>query len=209
MYFDKKFRSQLKDLFLWRRDVRRFESRPVDDNVLQEIISQAMLAPSVGLSQPWRFIQVDNKDLRQQIIHNYEIENDKASKIYSDEKATLYRSLKLSGLKEAPIHLAIFAEQESEIGSGLGRQTMPETIHYSVVTAIENLWLAARANGIGMGWVSILDPIKVSKTLDTPDHWHFIGYMCIGYPQEEHTDSELIRSGWEKVLDTSKVFFKK
>ena len=209
MYFDKKFRSQLKDLFLWRRDVRRFKSRPVDDNVLQEIISQAMLAPSVGLSQPWRFIQVDDKDLRQQIIHNYEVENDKASKIYADEKASLYRSLKLSGLKEAPIHLAIFAEHESDIGSGLGRQTMPETIHYSVVTAIENLWLAARANGIGMGWASILDPIKVCKTLKTPDNWHFIGYMCLGYPQEEHLDPELVRAGWEKVLDTSKVFFKK
>ena len=209
MHFDEKFREQLKDLFLWRRDVRRFETRPVDEDVLSEIISQAMLAPSVGLSQPWRFIQVETDELRQDIIKNYEVENEKASQIYSDEKAELYRSLKLAGLKEAPVHLAVFAEEETKTGSGLGRQTMPETIHYSVVAAIENLWLAARANGVGMGWVSILDPKKVCETLKTPKNWYFIGYMCIGYPQEEHTDPELIRSGWEKVLDTSKVLLKK
>ena len=209
MHFDEKFREQLKDLFLWRRDVRRFETRPVDEDVLSEIISQAMLAPSVGLSQPWRFIQVESSELRQDIIKNYEVENEKASQIYSDEKAELYRSLKLAGLKEAPVHLAVFAEEETKTGSGLGRQTMPETIHYSVVAAIENLWLAARANGVGMGWVSILDPIKVCETLKTPKNWYFIGYMCIGYPQEEHTDPELIRAGWEKVLDTSTVLIKK
>ena len=209
MYFDKNFRQQLKQLFLWRRDVRRFKPDAIDNDILHDILRQAMLAPSVGYSQPWRFISVETESLRQQIIQNYETENAKASQIYDNEQAQLYRSLKLAGLKEAPTHLAIFAEQEPQQGKGLGRQTMPETIHYSVVAAIENLWLAARANGVGMGWVSILDPLAVCKTLETPKNWYLIGYMCLGYPQEEHTDPELIRAGWEKTVDMADIFFTK
>ncbi len=209
MYFDKKFREQLRQLFLWRRDVRRFCPDPVDEDILKHILRQAMLAPSVGYAQPWRFISVKSPDIRQQIIQNYEKANTEASNIYDNERAELYRSLKLSGLKDAPVHLAIFCEKDTNTGKGLGRQTMPETLDYSVVAAIENLWLAARAYGIGMGWVSILDPDDVKKTLHVPKNWRLIGYMCLGYPVEEHRDPELIRAGWERTKDFDSVFFEK
>ena len=209
MYFDKDFRSKLKDLFLWRRDVRRFKTDPIDENILTDVLRQAILAPSVGYSQPWRFVRINSLQIREKIIVEYEQANEEASKIYNNEDATLYRSLKLSGMKEAPVHIAIFAEEETEHGKGIGRQTMPETIHYSVVAAIENMWLASRANGIGMGWVSIIDPQKTTDILDVPNNWRLIGYMCLGYPIEEHTDPELIRAGWEETLKLDTVLFER
>lgn len=209
MYFDKKFREQLRQLFLWRRDVRRFCTDPVPDDILKHIVRQAMLAPSVGYAQPWRFVSVKSLDKRQKVIANYERSNNEASTIYDTERAKLYRSLKLSGLKDAPIHLAIFSEKDTTTGRGLGRQTMPETLDYSVVAAIENLWLAARAYGIGMGWVSIIDPEEVKQVLQVPENWRLIGYMCIGYPVEEHEDPELMRAGWEKTKNWDSVFFEK
>ena len=118
MYFDKKFREQLRQLFLWRRDVRRFCTDPVPDDILKHILRQAMLAPSVGYAQPWRFVSVKSPDKRQKVIANYERSNNEASTIYDTERAKLYRSLKLSGLKDAPIHLAIFSEKDTTTGRG-------------------------------------------------------------------------------------------
>ena len=116
---------------------------------------------------------------------------------YSDERAAQYVKLKLAGLREAPCQLAIFADPTTEVGHGLGRRTMPDMLAYSVVAAICTLWLAARAQGIGMGWVSILAPAHINKILDVPDSWRLIGYFCIGYPQTEDERPELERAGWE------------
>jgi len=106
--------------------------------------------------------------------------------------------LKLEGLSQAPVHLAVCADEATAQGAGLGRQTMPETIRYSVVAAIQTLWLAARAEGLGVGWVSILDPAEIKRTLDLPADWSFIAYLCLGWPEEEHADPELERHGWEQ-----------
>jgi 5,6-dimethylbenzimidazole synthase len=117
--------------------------------------------------------------------------------------------LKLAGLEEAPVHLAVFADEATEIGSGLGRQTMPETLHYSVVAAIQTLWFAARAEGLGLGWVSILEPAIVCRILEVPESWTLVAYLCIGLPVEEHLDPELDRHHWQERLDVGRVIFKR
>ena len=182
---------------MWRRDVRRFRSDPLPSGAMEQLIGIACLSPSVGLSQPWRFVIVEDQERRRAVIENFKACNAKALHSYSGERAAHYAKLKLAGLEEAPGHLAVFAEKSSEIGHGLGRMTMPETTEYSVVAAICSMWLAARAEGIGLGWVSILDPVHVSEILDVPKSWKFIGYLCLGYPDAEFDRPELERANWE------------
>jgi len=195
--FDEDFRARLRELFLWRRDVRRFRTEPLADGALDRLIEMACLAPSVGLSQPWRFVLVDDAKRRGAIIDNFSQCNREALETYGADRAALYARLKLAGLKEAPCHLAIFADEATPLGHGLGRRTMPEMLQYSVVAAICNLWLAARAEGIGMGWVSILDAARVNEVLDVPQDWRLIGYFCLGYPEQQHDRPELELEGWE------------
>lgn len=165
---------------------------------LDELLSLAALAPSVGLSEPWRFVWVEDRDRRRQIKTNFELCNAEALADYSSSRAAHYARLKLAGLDQAPHHLALFAEAEPDQGHGLGRRTMPETVAYSAVMAAHTLWLAARAHGVGVGWVSILSPEMVTKCLETPSNWMFIGYFCLGYPENEHDKPELERNGWER-----------
>jgi 5,6-dimethylbenzimidazole synthase len=195
--FDAAFRSELHQLFVWRRDVRHFGPTPVPIELLEALLDTASLAPSVGLSQPWRFVIVDDPARRSAIRGNFEGSNAHALTGQTGERASTYARLKLAGLDEAPVHLAVFVEPDPEQGHGLGRTTMPETTAYSAVMAVHTLWLAARAEGIGLGWVSILDPARVAATLDVPAAWRFIGYFCIGYPRAEDDVPELEREGWE------------
>lgn len=197
-HFDDAFRARLLELFGWRRDVRRFRSDPLPSGTLERLIEVACLAPSVGLSQPWRFVIVEDARRRQAVLDNFERCNAEALKAYSGDLSIRYARLKLAGLREAPCHLAVFADRESTAGHGLGRRTMPEMAEYSTVTAVFSLWLAARAEGIGMGWVSILDPVVVAAALDLPAAWRFIGYFCLGYPKVEDDSPELARAGWER-----------
>jgi 5,6-dimethylbenzimidazole synthase len=196
--FDAAFRARLRDLLIWRRDVRRFRADPLPDGTLESLIELACLAPSVGLSQPWRFVIVANQTIRTAIRQNFAACNANALLAQSTSRASLYAQLKLAGLDEAPGHLAVFADRSTEQGHGLGRRTMPEMIEYSAVTAVHTIWLAARAQGIGMGWVSILDPQAAASALDVPADWKFIGYFCLGYPQADDTVPELEQSGWEQ-----------
>ncbi|HZQ00018.1 MAG TPA: 5,6-dimethylbenzimidazole synthase [Reyranella sp.] len=195
--FDAAFRDKFRDLVLWRRDVRRFRPDPLDPAQLDRLIEIATHAPSVGFSQPWRFVKVDDPARRLAVWESFAKANDKALQGYQGEQKANYASLKLAGLKEAPVHLAVFCDDTTATGSGLGAQTMPETRRYSVVAAVQTLWLAARAEGIGMGWVSILDPQEVSRVLDVPEGWSLIAYLCLGRPAEQHLDPELERHHWE------------
>jgi 5,6-dimethylbenzimidazole synthase len=195
--FDDAFRHQLHELFVWRRDVRRFRTDPLPSGTIERLIEIACLSPSVGLSQPWRFVVVDDAARRGAVIEDFKSCNADALQSYSGERAARYAALKLSGLAEAPGHLAVFAERDATIGSGLGRATMPETVDYSVVAAICSMWLAARAEGIGLGWVSILDPARIHDILDVPKSWKFIGYLCVGYPEAECDRPELEQAKWE------------
>jgi 5,6-dimethylbenzimidazole synthase len=195
--FDDVFRRQLRELFVWRRDVRRFRSDSLPSDTMERLIEVACLSPSVGLSQPWRFVIVEDKARRQAVIEDFKACNADALHSFSGERAARYATLKLAGLEEAPGHLAVFAETASDIGCGLGRATMPETVEYSVAAAICCMWLAARAEGIGLGWVSILNPVRVHEILEVPDSWKFIGYLCVGYPEAEFDRPELERANWE------------
>jgi 5,6-dimethylbenzimidazole synthase len=195
--FDSAFREQFATLVRWRRDVRRFRHDPVEPQLIERLLALAVCAPSVGLSQPWRFVLVETPERREAISENFATANQAALKGYAGERQARYARLKLAGIAQAPVHLAVCADEATATGHGLGRQTMPETLRYSVVTAIQTLWLAARSEGLGVGWVSILDPAAVYTTLDLPSHWTFIAYLCIGWPEEEHDDPELERHGWE------------
>lgn len=196
--FDDAFRARLDDLLRWRRDVRRFRRDPLPAGALDVLIAAACLSPSVGLSQPWRFVTVDDPARRAAVIEDFRRCNAEALAGYAGERAALYAGLKLSGLEEAPTHLAVFADRATQQGHGLGRRTMPETAEYSAVMAVFALWLAARARGIGMGWVSILDPARAAAALDVPADWRFIGYFCLGYPDADDAVPELERQGWEQ-----------
>lgn len=196
--FDAEFRERLSMLIAWRRDVRRFRRVPLPADTLQRLIAIACLAPSVGLSQPWRFVTVDDPSRRAAIRQNFERCNAEALAAQSRDRAADYARLKLAGLDDAPVHLAVFADRTTGQGHGLGRRTMPEMIEYSAVVAAHTLWLAARAEGIGVGWVSILDAGSVAATLDVPAEWKFIGYFCIGYPEAEDNEPALQRAGWER-----------
>jgi 5,6-dimethylbenzimidazole synthase len=196
--FDDTFRRRLHDLFAWRRDVRRFRPEPLPAGTLDRLIEVACLSPSVGLSQPWRFVVVDDAGRRQAVLEEFKRCNADALKSYSGALSDRYAELKLAGLQEAPCQFAVFADCATEVGHGLGRRTMPEMAEYSVVAAVCMLWLAARAEGIGMGWISILDPRRMNDILDVPSAWRLIGYFCLGYPQSETDQPELERMGWEQ-----------
>jgi 5,6-dimethylbenzimidazole synthase len=195
--FDDAFRDKLRELLVWRRDVRRFQSEALPSGTLERLIELACLAPSVGLSQPWRFVIVEDRENRRAVIEDFTRCNADSLQAYAEGLAARYAKLKLAGLEEAPCHLAIFAEPATEVGHGLGRRTMPEMAEYSVVAAIHTLWLAARAEGIGMGWVSILTPTRIKQLLEVPETWRLLGYFCLGYPQSDSDAPELQRANWE------------
>lgn len=203
--FDADFVQRLAELFRWRRDVRRFRAEPIGGEILDELVTLATFAPSVGHSQPWRFVAVESEARRKAVIAEFNRCNAAALATYDGEEAGLYARLKLAGLREAPIHLAVFCDGATEVGRGLGRMTMPETLNYSVVGAIQNLALAARARGLGVGWVSILDPHETATILDVPAAWRLVAYLCIGHPQEEHLDPELERHGWQARLPRGEI----
>ncbi len=177
--------------------MRHFKPDSVAPALLDRLLETACLAPSVGLSQPWRFVTVTNAGRRASVRANFEQCNAEALASQSGDHAAHYARLNLAGLDQAPCHFAVFAEPDPEQGHGLGRHTMPETVAYSAVMAVYTIWLAARAEGLGLGWVSILDPVVVAAILDVPGEWKFIGYFCLGYPHEENESPELERMGWE------------
>ena len=196
--FGASFAEEFDALLRWRRDVRHFRPDPLPGGMLERLVASADLSPSVGLSQPWRFVRVADPARRAAIVENFERCNADALATYADERAALYARLKLAGLKEAPEQLAVFAEPDPDQGAGLGRATMPEMVAYSVAIAVHTLWLAARVEGVGVGWVSILNPDEVNRALDIDPAWRLVAYLCIGYPQEDLEAPELERAGWEK-----------
>jgi len=167
------------------------------------------LAPSVGYSQPWRFVFVDDVERRARIQENFQATNKHALAGYEGDRARLYASLKLAGLREAPVHLAAFVDETTTSGHGLGRQTIPESLRDSVAAAVYGFSLACRAWGLGVGWLSIVDPAAVRDILEAPREWSLVTYLCVGYPEEEHLDPELERHGWEQRLSADAVILRR
>jgi 5,6-dimethylbenzimidazole synthase len=202
--FDAAFREKLTALLAWRRDVRRFRKTPVPEALIDELLDLVQLSPSVGNSQPWRWVRVESPGKRAEIKANFQECNARAQAEYPDAHAEAYARLKLEGLDKAPLQLAVFCDKATLQGHGLGQRTMPETAEYSTTNMIATFWLVARAAGLGVGWVSILDPDRVKRDLGVPPAWKFIAYLCIGWPEEEHLDPELERFGWQARTDTGR-----
>ena len=196
--FDARFRAGLAALFEWRRDVRRFRTEALPAGRLEALLAMADLAPSVGLSQPWRFVVVADAGRRAAVRANFMACNAAALAAQPGARAGLYARLKLAGLERAPVQLAVCVDPAPMQGHGLGRATQPETAAYSAVLAVHTLWLAARAEGIGVGWVSILEPAGVLAALDLPGEWRLVAYLCLGWPEVESAVPELERAGWER-----------
>jgi len=198
--FDSAFRAQFAELLRLRRDVRHFRPDPVPENLLQDCLSLAHLAPSVGYSQPWRFVRVQSPARLARVIASFERANAQALAATAEEDRALYARLKLASLKDAPVQLAVFCDEGARTGRGLGQRTMPETRAYSVVCAIHTLWLALRAHGLGMGWLSIIEPQEVMAACEAPPQWRFIAWLSIGWPADEALSDtpELERAGWER-----------
>jgi 5,6-dimethylbenzimidazole synthase len=195
--FDAAFAEQFADLLKWRRDVRRFRRDPLPEGLIERLLALAALSPSVGHSQPSRWVRVTDEARRATVRESFQRCNAEALGDYEGEQARLYASLKLEGLREAPEQIAVFCDHGTAQGHGLGRKTMPEMLDYSVVAAITQFWLAARVAGVGVGWVSILEPDAVSRALEAPPEWRLIAWLCVGYPEEEQDVPELVRAGWE------------
>ncbi|MCX2562675.1 5,6-dimethylbenzimidazole synthase [Acetobacter thailandicus] len=196
--FSAAFRQDLDKLFEWRRDVRHFRTDPVPEHILEDLLHTACRAPSVGLSEPWRFVRVESPQRRAGIRNNFARSNALALDGRNGDDAQRYASLKLAGLDEAPHHIAVFCDTNPVQGRGLGRATMPETTTWSAVMAIYTFWLSAAAQGIGLGWVSILDPDDAASVLSVEPDWQFLAYLCVGYPKQHASTPELERQGWEQ-----------
>src|SRR5262249_11928247 len=154
--------TTLEQLVRWRRDVRRFRADAVPEDLVERLLRLADLAPSVGNSQPWRIVNVRSADVRARIVKNFEAARIRSTDAYRGKQAELYNRLKLAGFDAAPVHLAVFSDRNALQGHGLGRQTMPETLDHSCACMVTVLWLAAREVGLGLGWVSIIDPDDVA-----------------------------------------------
>lgn len=206
--FSEQFFNDFEQLLSWRRDVRRFETTPIDPDVLDGLLaSAAQYAPSVGNAQPWRFVRVRSEKMRHFVRQHLEAELIQSMESYTDETALHYKRLKLHGLDKAPEQIAVFSVIDPEEGKGLGRQTMPQTLTWSTVMAVHTLWLLARAKGIGLGWVSIIRPEVMNELLECPDDWRFVAYLCLGTPEQESQTPDLVRDEWQERLPLDRLVF--
>ena len=207
MNFTQDDAEKLLNIIKARRDVRgnRFTPQPIEDEKLRMILEAGISAPSVGYSQPWKFVIIRDINIKNKLAQNFENENSKAKEIFKAKE--LYKNLKLEGIKEAPINIAVLYEPKEE--DVLGMTSMKKMGEYSVVCAVQNMWLMARALNIGIGWVSILDAKKVLETLDVKKNSQLIAYLCVGYVDKFYEQSELKTLGWEKekLLEESIVQF--
>ncbi|MCW3781982.1 5,6-dimethylbenzimidazole synthase [Defluviimonas salinarum] len=197
MEFDREERRALERILRWRRDVRHFRTDPVSEAVLERLREAMGWAPSVGNARPWRVLRVRDAGLRAGVRAEFERCNAEAAAAYDSAARAEYVKLKLAGLDAAPEHLAVFTVTDPAAGRGLGRRTMPETLHQSTAMAILTLWLAARAENLGLGMVSIVDPAVIERLFDVPDDWHFSAYLCLGWPEFDDDTPLLHRVGWQ------------
>lgn len=190
-----------------RRDVRRFISTPISDEVVERVLLAAHYAPSVGFMQPWNFVVIRDSRTKASIKQAFLSARAQEAERFVDERKKLYLSLKLEGIEEAPLNICVTCDSTRHGPAVLGRSHSPQTDVYSTCCAIENLWLAARAEGLGVGWVSILSEALLKKILRIPAHIAVIGYLCVGYPQRFEAKPDLETVGWLDRLPLRDMVF--
>lgn len=198
MIFDAAARATLADILRWRRDVRHFRPDPLPEGTLDRLRAAMDAAPSVGNARPWRVIRVRDAALRAAVQDDFARCNAEAAAAYDGARRAAYGRLKLEGLRQAPEQLAIFTDTDPAEGHGLGRRTQPETLAQSTAMAIHTLWLAARAENLGLGMVSILDPARIERLFDVPPGWRFAAYLCLGAAAVTDDTPLLHREGWQE-----------
>jgi 5,6-dimethylbenzimidazole synthase len=197
MHFPPQTAATLTEIMRWRRDVRHFRAEPVPAPLLARLQQAMELAPSVGNARPWRVLAVESPALRAAVRAEFTRCNTQAAGLYAGEQAQAYARLKLAGLDNAPVQLAIFTDLTPQAGHGLGRQTMPETLEQSTAMAIHTLWLAARAENLGLGMLSILEPAAMEALFTPPPGWRFSAYLCLGWPEFTDDTPLLHRQDWQ------------
>lgn len=198
MQFSDRDLDQLMTLLKWRRDTRHFRPDPVPAAALARLAEAMSLSPSVGNARPWRVVRVRDPMIRTEVRAIFKACNAEAAQRYPADRRAEYERLKLAGLDVAPVQLAVFTHTDPAAGHGLGRQTMPETLAQSTAMAIHALWLAARAQNLGVGMVSILDPAGIERLLEVPGDWRFTAWLCVGYPEFDDDLPLLHRAQWQE-----------
>lgn len=195
----------LEGIMIHRRDIRGNDFLPdtLSNEIINKIITAASFAPSVGFSQPWEFVVIRDQQTKKHIADSFIIENEIAKKKLSTEKQSQYSALKLEGILEAPVNIAVFYKPSDQ--PVLGQNSMPEMGEYSVVCAVQNMWLMSRVMNIGMGWVSILNPRRVKKILHAPSENKLVAYLCFGYVAEFFSTPELERLNWKNKKEIQSV----
>jgi 5,6-dimethylbenzimidazole synthase len=207
-YFTDEEKKGLYKAIYSRRDVRsHFTSRNIEDDVLARILNAAHHAPSVGFSQPWNFILIKEIITKKKIKDSFEEEKNYSSKLIEEPKRSKYLSFKLEGILESPINLCVTYDPSKFGPFVIGRTSIPEAGLYSVCCAVQNLWLAARTEGVGLGWVSILSNDTLKEVLELPEHVVPIAYLCLGYVDEFAQKPDLETAGWLPRLDLKDVVY--
>lgn len=203
MIFDAQEQEILKNIIEHRRDIRgnRFLNKQIDSQILDELLNSAIHAPSVGFSQPWEFVLIKDLEKRESIYQEFKKQNEKAKEIFKEKK--LYKDLKLEGIKESYLNIAVLYKKPNQ--AILGQTVQKKMGEYSVVCAIQNLWLTARAYNIGIGWVSILRPKKIKEILNISKEYKLVGYLCVGYVENFTDIPELQIIGWDKKRNLAEV----
>lgn len=209
LLFSENDRETLYEIIFNRRDVRgEFKSDPIDDAILARCLIAAHHAPSVGFMQPWNFLIIDDETVQNKIHSLFVTANDEAADMFDSSKKNLYQSLKLEGLLTAPLHICITCDRNRAGPVVLGRTHMSDMDLYSTVCAVQNFWLAARAENIGVGWVSIFHETEVKSLLGIPDDIHIIAYLTVGHVTSFHQEPDLSRKGWRKRLNLNELIMK-
>jgi 5,6-dimethylbenzimidazole synthase len=190
-----------------RRDCRQFLPDPLPDDLIARLLIAAHHAPSVGFMQPWNFLLIRSPEVRSRIKAAFERANHHALAHFDGARRELYRSLKLEGILEAPLNLCVTCDRSRHGPVVLGKTSQPEMDLYSTVCAVENLWLAARAEGVGVGWVSIVDPADLRSILELPDSVVPVAYLCLGRVPEFPPRPELERLGWLDRIDLAPLVY--
>jgi 5,6-dimethylbenzimidazole synthase len=206
--FSEEEKNGLYKAIFSRRDVRsHFTSKPIDDDVLSRILNAAHHAPSVGFSQPWNFILIKDYDTRKKIKESFEIERERSSQSVEEPRKSRYLSFKLEGILDSPLNVCVTYDPSKFGPFVIGRSSIPETGIYSVCCAVQNLWLAARTEGIGLGWVSILSNDILKKILNLPEHVIPIAYVCLGYVSKFAQKPDLESANWLPRLELKDVLY--